>query len=216
MNPPKHSYFFDLALSDINAIACSASRLLFHGSTHGAFGSFGHRKPEASVDLSAVDAISVKLEHLSNFPLSDEFDYKILYLRRHCYDSLWKGSYRTKVKGLKDLACIARLSPKAALTPKTQRVFLVSVSNRPVAIAPYDYDISCCHYLPDEYCATLKHEFKAILVRTKKANTAKFNLLLSAHGLKTTSVREATDGYDGNLTVRCYSSTSQRATCLAK
>lgn len=203
MSSSPTNYFFDLAMADVNAISSSASRLLYHGSTHGAFGSYGFKAPTNSVDLHSIGAFSVSLEHLSNFPLSEEYDYQILYLSERIYSNLWNGCKKRNIPALKSLAYQARFATEAQLKPKTQRVFFSGQQSRTIAITPYDEGFNIGHHVPNEYSAAAKEIFKGFLLRSKKECTQLY-ALLESHGLKIVEQRNVLDDYDGFLQVRCY------------
>ena len=190
-------------MADINAISSSANRLIYHGSAHGPFGGYGFKSPVSCLDLDSISVLKVSLEHLSNFPLSDDYDYQIIYLDKQVYEALWNGSKKNKIPGLKNLTNQACLHSQANLKPKTQKIFLSAQKNRSISVTPYEQEQCLSCYIPEDYYADFKEKFKGLLVRTKK-ECSQLCRLLEAHGLKIIEQREVLDDVDGNLQIACY------------
>lgn len=202
MNRPLPNYFCDLAMADVNAISCSASRLLCHGSTHGAFSKFSQQQD--SIDLDSIDAFSVNLVHLSSDPLSSEYEYHLVYLSSDAYQQLWNGCKINKIPGIKALASEIHLGSKAKLCPKNKGHLFGSHQLRSIALTKYSSANPIDHYVPHEYRLAFKEKFTGLLIRTKKECQELWNLL-EAHGFLPIAERKVTDEYDGDLMLQCYS-----------
>ena len=205
MNSPTPRYFCDLLMADINAISCSAARFLYHGSTHGPFGKGGQQLQ--SVDMKDIDAFRVSLEHLSTDPLSDAYDYHLVYVAKSAYKQIWHGCKKHKIPGMKHISDEIRLSDTAKLTSHIPLFWSKKESS--ITLSEYRDDIAMDHYIPDAYRYAFQQKFSGILMRTKN-DCRLLWLLLEAHGLKVVDHREVCDEYDGKLKVDCFASYSNR------
>lgn len=200
MNLELRSFFCDLALVDINAFACSANRLLCHGSIHGAFGKglSQHR----STELNSLDAMVVSLEHLSSEALSDEYVFHLVFLAPEAYQKIWLGAKNSTSPSLSKI-CVQRGITRSPITPRAKKSILERKA-REYMVTEYD----CCNaldsYVPYEYRAAFLSRFHGFIVRTDKRAASLPRLMLS-HGFSATLQHNVTDMMDGEMQVLGFS-----------
>lgn len=156
-------YFFDLPMGDIYSSTCAAYRLLYFGSEQGFFGS----GCIDAVDLKSTAAIRIKLGHRSTKPLSDKFDYSLVYYRNDLAKKLWSPSYRDRHSELLMLTRRVKLNHSPSL--RARHVNLLSIpSPRPVKIAQFSIPTPQDNYVPLEYIKELNERFSGFLMRSDK------------------------------------------------
>lgn len=197
MKNQSHHYFCDLAVVDINAFACAAQRLLCHGSIHGAFGKGGSAKLKP-IDLSTLDVFTVSLEHLSTVPLSEEYDYHLLYVGAEMYKKVWSGSQPSEAPALSKV-CVLRSFSLAARAPIPKRSLFERKSREFVA-TEYPMEHGVDHYVSDTYRLNLLANYRAYVVRTDK-QTANLGQLLCDHSMHIKHDLVVNDLYDGEMHV---------------
>ncbi len=193
-------------MADVNAISCSAARFLYHGSTHGPFGKLDSHLQ--SIDMEELDAFRVSLEHLSTNPLSDTYDYHLVYVARSAYQKIWHGCKKQKIPGMKHISDEIKLSDTVKSTSHTPLFW--SKKEASITLSEYRNEIAMDHYIPDDYRHAFQQKFSGILMRTK-SDCRLLWLLLEAHGLKVVDHREVSDEYDGRLKVDCFAASTNRA-----
>ena len=198
MKGNSYQYFCDLALADINAFACAAQRLLCFGSIHGAFGSTGGHKP---IDLSTLDVFTVSLEHLSSDPLSDEYDYHLLYVSAGMYKKVWSGAQASEAPALSKV-CVQRSFARDARAPIPKRSLLERKSREFVA-AEYAIENGIDHYIPDAHRVKLLSHYKAFVVRTDR-QTADLAQLLQDHSMWMKHDVLVQDVFDGEMRLQGF------------
>jgi len=156
-------FFFDLPLSDVYGVGCLALRLLYYGCEEGAFG----RNCKNPVDLEGVQAFQISLKHRTVYPLSDDYEYHLVYYRKELGLNLWSGKQRKGHPKLRKLTRRVKLSLRPTLEPNRLRQFYIK-SNRPVHVAQYGSKVPTDHSVPDEYIEKFGELFEGFLVRTKK------------------------------------------------
>jgi hypothetical protein len=200
MIPQTHKYFCDLAVADINAFACAAQRLLCHGSIHGAFGKGGVARL-APISLSSVDVFTVSLEHLSSDPLSDEYDYHLVYIGASMYKKVWSGAQASEAPALSKV-CVQRALADNARAPIPKRSLLERKSREFVA-CEYPVEWGVDHYIQDAHRVVLLSNFKAFVVRTDR-KTANLGQLLCDHSMRVAQERVVNDLFDGQMQLLCF------------
>lgn len=201
MKKEKHQFFCDLAVADINAFACATQRLLCHGSIHGAFGK-GTIAKQRHIELSSLDVFTVSLEHLSTEPLSDEYDYHLLYVSAGMYKKVWSGTQVSEAPCLSKV-CVQRAFANEARTPIPKRSLLERRSREFVA-TEYPIEWGVDHYIADSYRAQLLSHYKAYVVRTDR-QTANLGKLLCDHSMRIKYDMVVNDMYDGEMSVLGFS-----------
>ena len=199
MNYPQPRYFCDLLMADIKAISCSAARFIYHGSTHGPFGKLDSHVQ--SVDMNKIDVFRVSLEHLSTDPLSNAYDYYLVYVSKSFYEKIWHGCRAKDIPGLKHISDEVRLSDTAKLSSHLPLFWRKKESS--ITLSEFQDEIAMDNYVPNDYCHAFRQKFSGILMRTKN-DCNLLSLLLEAHGLKLVDNREVCDEYDGTLKVDSF------------
>ena len=107
------TFFFDLPLSDVYGAGCAALRLIYHGCEKGAFSS--HTKK--AFDLSHVQAFQISLNHRTVEPLSDQYEYSMVYYRKELGLNLWNNRLRKGCPTLRALTRRVKFSGKRSIKP---------------------------------------------------------------------------------------------------
>lgn len=162
MNSSKQ-YFFDLPLSDVYSQTCASFRLLYFGSEDGFFGS----KRNNFVNLDTTAAIRIKLTHQSTKPLTDTYEYSLVYYRSELGDKLWHPKERHKHESIVNLTRRVKYNDAPAVTARSVSLFNFPTV-RPVKIAEYDEIVPQDNYVPLAYIEKLHNNFKGFLMRTEK------------------------------------------------
>ncbi|NWK54558.1 hypothetical protein HW115_02975 [Verrucomicrobiaceae bacterium N1E253] len=177
-------YFFDLPLSDVYGIACAAMRLIYHGSAEGAFG----MDTKEAIDLEHVDALQIALKHRTVDPLSEIYDYDLVYYRKEIANRLWSSKFRKGCPTLRRLTRRVQFSDKATIKPNRLRHFYIK-SNRPVHVAKYGNDVPTDHCVPEDYIQSFGEQFEGYLMRSKMGFPL-VTSLFDAQGLNLADRRE--------------------------
>lgn len=156
-------FFFDLPLCDVYSMTCAAFRLLYFGSEDGFFGS----KRSNFVNLDTTAAIRIKLTHQSTKPLTDTYDYSLVYYRAELSDKLWHPKERHKHESIVNLTRRVKFNSEPSTTAKGVSLFQFPTV-RPVKIAEYDEIVPQDNYVPVTYIDKLHNNFKGFLMRTEK------------------------------------------------
>lgn len=196
-----HLFFCDLPLVDINAISCSAARLIYHGSAHGAFGKLA--TAYAPINLHSVEAFHIRLEHLSSDPLSQDFAYHLVYLSKEIYATLWKGNKKKGIPAMKKMATHIHISKSPELQPKPDGHLFGTPSYKALTLTEYNDYTAIDNYVPLDYSIAFKDKFRGFILRTKSECDLLWKLM-EAHGLGLVDQRAVKDSYDGDLQVQCY------------
>lgn len=196
-------YFFDFPIVDANAIANSALRFLFHGSPHGAFGNQSNLPIPETRYLENFDAFKVNLEHLSNDPLSDEFEYNLIFLSKRLAEDLWIGKKRSNNPELTKLTRRVQLGSEASLNAKRYKTPFWVRFRRPIYLSIFDSLIGDDNYVPTAFRQQFMNKFTGFLVRTEKGFPV-VRTIFDAYGLAMTNRQEVEDPLDGPLQVVSY------------
>lgn len=156
-------YFFDLPMGDIYSSACAAYRLLYFGSEQGFFGS---GRVDA-VNLDSTAAIRIKLGHRTAQPLSDLYDYSLVYYRNDLGQKLWSPRYRDKYTDLVSMTRRVKLNRAPSLKAKHFNLFALP-GRRPVHVARFDVTLPQDNYVPLEYVTKLNSNFTGFLMRSER------------------------------------------------
>jgi hypothetical protein len=156
-------FFFDLSLSDVYGIGCAALSLIYYGSRRGAFHQIG-KKP---VDLDSVDAIRISLNPRIERPLSDRYQYHLIYYRNNLAQELWNHTGCGKDPEVKHLTRRVRFVSEPSLEPHRLRHFYIK-SNRPLHLARYGHVVPTDDYVPRSYVHKLSQEFMGFLMRSPR------------------------------------------------
>ena len=178
------TFFFDLPLSDVYGAGCAALRLIYHGCEKGAFSS----QTKEAFDLSHVQAFQISLKHRTVEPLSDQYDYSMVYYRKELGLNLWNNRLRKGCPTLRRLTRRVKFSGKRSLNPNRLRQFYIK-SNRPVHIAQYSSEVPTDHYVPQPYIEEFGRIFEGFLMRSKKGYPL-VSSLFAAQGLSLTERRD--------------------------
>ncbi|MFK5922574.1 MAG: hypothetical protein QM496_10375 [Verrucomicrobiota bacterium] len=203
MNSPdlRNSFFFDLALSDVYGSGCSALRLIYHGSEQGAFAKKSD-KAKQPIALEDVKAFQIGLNHRTVSPLSDDYDYNLVYYRKEFAEAFWDGKIRKGCPTLRKITRRVKFSQKQSLKPKRLKLFYIK-SNRPVHVARYSDKVPTDNYVPAPYLAEFGRSFGGFLMRCPKGYALVSNLF-AAQGLAVSDQRQLSEGADGRPRVRAY------------
>jgi len=156
-------FFFDLSLADVYGIGCAALSLIYYGSRRGVF----HLTDKESVDLDCVDAIQISLIPRTVAPLSDRYDYNLVYFRKDLGIKFWDSKRRRSFPQMKKLIRRVVCSDVASVEPNRLRQLYIR-SNRPVHVAQYSHVIPTDDYVPVSYVEKLKRCFEGYLIRSPK------------------------------------------------
>lgn len=179
-------FFFDLPLSDVYGVGCAAMDLIYYGSVKGVFGA----TKKNSVELGDVDAFLIPLKHRTQEPLSDEFDYDLIYYRREIGRHLWNHQMLSKSGGGK-VKWIRRVgfSSQPSLQPSRLRRFFIK-SNRPLHVKRCRHFVPSDDCIPADYIDAFNEQFAGYLVRSVRG-AGSVEKLMDDQGLTMTARRNA-------------------------
>ncbi|MFC4994395.1 hypothetical protein [Rubritalea tangerina] len=204
MPPVSEKYFFDYPIVDANALTYSALKLLFHGSTHGAFGAYGSLNARRGpIDLVKIEALKVSLTYLTSTPLSDEYAYHLVFFNKDFSHTLWDGKSLDKSKHIKDITRRVRLGAEPSLSAKRYRDPFWVKFQKPIYLAQFPSPLHNELSVPAHYRALFENKFDGFLMRSEHDYPLVRNLI-EASGLKLGARREVSDELDGDLQVHCY------------
>jgi len=178
------TFFFDLPLSDVYGAGCAALRLIYHGCERGAFS----KQTKEAFDLAHVQAFQISIKHRTVEPLSDEYQYSMVYYRKELGVNLWSNRFRKGCSTLRELTRRVKFSHKPSLKPNRLRHFYIK-SNRPVHIALYNGEVPTDHYVPQSYIDEFGRIFEGFLMRSKRGYPL-VSRLFAAQGLALTERRD--------------------------
>jgi hypothetical protein len=180
-------YFFDLPISDISSSVCNALRVMYHGCLDGAFG----KQVNDRVNLDEIRAIKIRVLHKSSKPLSEAYEYNLVFYRKCIAQSIWDPACRIKQAELKALTRRVSLNVKKSLLAKRLMDHLLIRSEREIYFARYTEVVPADHYVPLEYHQKLFREFEPYIMRTSP-NFPLVRSLFQAQGLDLAERRLAT------------------------
>ena len=160
MNRPP--YFFDLPVSDISGSVCNALRMMCHGCLGGVFGQSMHER----VDLTKIKAIKIRVSHKSTKPLSDQYEYHLVFYRKCIAASIWDPACRKRQADLRALTRRVSLNAEKSLLSRRLLDNLFIRSERPIYFTKYEEIVPPDHYVPLAYHQQLFREFEPYLMRT--------------------------------------------------
>lgn len=160
-------YFFDLPVVDVTGSVCDALRYMYHGCFSGAFGQIS----QDPVDLDEIKAIKVRLSHKSAAPLSEEFEYHLVFYRKELANSIWNLSCRKRQRRLRSLSRRVVLSEQPTLAVEKiliTRRLLDFFTRKPCDIyfTRYDLPVPPDYYVPVDYHQQLLREFTPYIMRS--------------------------------------------------
>lgn len=197
-------YFFDYPLADAHSIAFTALKFIYHGSEKGAFGYGATRTAGKRIDLDEVEAFWINLQHLSSPPLSDDFEYSLVFVSKKLSDHLWLGEKRTLSPDLKKLTRRVVLADQPSLTAKRYKTPFWVKFSRPVYLAKFEDNILNDHYIPHDYYKQFHRKYQGFLMRSENDYPLVRNLF-EAYGLELTDRREMESTTPDALQVLAYS-----------
>lgn len=156
-------YFFDLPISDISSSVCNALRVMYHGCLDGAFG----KQVNDRIHLDEIRAIKIRVLHKSSKPLSEAYEYNLVFYRKCIAQSIWDPACREKQAELKALTRRVSLNVKKSLLAKRLMDHLMIRAERDIYFARYTDVVSPDHYVPETYHRKLFHEFEPYIMRTR-------------------------------------------------
>ena len=195
----QQTFFFDLPLSDVYGIGCSALRLIYHGSEAGAFGS----RTKNAINLDHVQAFQISLKHRTVAALSEEYSYYLVYYRKDLGVNLWNNRFRKGCPTLRKLTRRVKFSSKPSLIPNRVRQFYIK-SNRPVHVAQYHRRVPTDDNVPPEYIEDFGDHFEGFLMRCQKGYPL-VGSLFDAQGLTLSERRDVSVASKVAPHVRVYS-----------
>jgi hypothetical protein len=210
MNSSPRSFFCDHALVDINAFACSANRLLCHGSIHGAFGKGLCNRPPT--DISSIDVLVVSLEHLSSEALSDDYVFHLVFLNDDAYQKIWLGEKKSPVPSLSKI-CVQRDISRFAIAPKIKKSILERKA-REYMVTEFDSSKALDNYVPYEYRMDFLNHFRGFIVRSD-VHTTSLPHLIRSHGFAASLQHNVKDMMDGEMQVLGFGKRSADVSSLA-
>ena len=165
MLSPPTPYFFDLPISDIARNVCDALRILYHGSLEGVFG----QKMNERVDLERIDVIKIPVIHRSTKPISDLYDYNVVFYDKSIAGSLWDSEDREKQAELRALTRRVSLNAeKGHLARRILDNLFIKPDNHPVYFAKHEGIIPPDNCVPLCYHAQLGKRFEAYIMRSNR------------------------------------------------
>jgi hypothetical protein len=198
-----HLYFFDFPIADALAISNSALRFLFYGSPHGAFGQQGDAAIPETRFLENYDGFKVSLEHLSNDPLDNNYEYNLVFLTKNTAKDLWIGSKRANNPELKKLTRRVHLGVRPSLQAKRYKTPFWVRFKKPIYLSIFDANIGDDNYVPSAFRQQFHNKFTGFLMRSEKGFPL-VRTMFDAYGLKMVNRQEVQDRLDGNLQVVAY------------
>ena len=206
----KKHFFFDYPLIDAHAIACSALRLICHGSIHGVFGSYGSTTTkDQALDLEKIDAFKISLARLSNDALTDQFEYSLVYVTKELSEHLWDGEKRALAPDVKSITRRVHLNETASIEAKRDKTPFWVRSLRPIYLAKYDIENLSDHYIPDAYNHQFHEKYQGFLMRSE-VNYPVVRNIFEAYDLEMTNRRKVKDVLDGDLEILSYTTKSPK------
>lgn len=156
-------YFFDFPLKDIYCEACTGLKLIYYG--HAA-GFFGNKKAQP-VDLKNTAALRIKITHQSVAPLSDQYDYSIVYYRNDISKQIWHQKHRDNQPSLKEISRKVHLTSKPTLKPHLVNLAILP-KEKPIYLAEYNSIIPEDNYVPEKYVDQLHDNFQGYIMRNRR------------------------------------------------
>ena len=156
-------YFFDLPISDISSSVCNALRVMYHGCLDGAFG----KQVNERINLDEIKAVKIRVLHKTSKPLSEAYEYNLVFYRKCIAESIWDPSCRTKQAELKNLTRRVSLNVKKSLLAKRLMDHLLIRAEREIYFARYTEVVPADHYVPVDYHQKLFREFEPYIMRTR-------------------------------------------------
>lgn len=206
MHSPSFSsklYFFDYPLVDAKAIANSALRLLYFGSTHGAFGRNAISSTPETRNLANFEAFKITLEHLSNDPLSEDYEYNLIYLAQPIAKDLWHSSLRAQHTEIRKLTRRVQLNSRQSLNAKRYKTPFWVKFTRPIYMSIFEANMGDDNYVPPSFAQQFNSKYVGFLMRTKK-NYPLVRTVFNAYDLTMGTRQEVCDHLDGDLQVISY------------
>lgn len=209
-HPKRSLYFFDLPISDISSSVCNALRVMYHGSLDGAFG----KQVNERINLDAIKAVKIRVMHKSSKPLSEAYEYNLVFYRKCIAQSIWDPECRIKQTELKALTRRVSLNVKKSLLAKRLIDHLWIRAEREIYFARYTTMVPPDHYVPETYHRKLFGEFEAYIMRTRP-NFPLVRSLFKAQGLDLAERRLASRESDPVNRVITYKLKSRAASAPA-
>jgi len=156
-------YFFDLPISDISSSVCNALRVMYHGCLDGAFG----KQVNDRINLDEIKAVKIRVLHKTSKPLSEAYEYNLVFYRKCIAQSIWDPECRTKQSELKALTRRVSLNVKKSLLAKRLMDHLWIRAEREIYFARYTEAVPADHYVPLDYHQKLFREFEPYIMRTR-------------------------------------------------
>ncbi|MFC4995275.1 hypothetical protein [Rubritalea tangerina] len=199
----KDSYFFDYSTLDACSTLSSAVKLLYHGSSHGAFGVQSEARARTfPLDIERISAIKVSLKHLSSSALAEGHEYNLLLVDDVLADALWENKVRNHLPALKEITRRVKLGGAASLKAKRYKEPIWVRFQKPIYIVQYTPFLVQDMSIPQAYRDLLKEKFRGFLVRTAPQYPA-VTQIVEASGFELLARREIKDVYDDQAVV-CY------------
>ncbi|HEY8961396.1 MAG TPA: hypothetical protein VIM57_04260 [Luteolibacter sp.] len=203
-------YFFDLPISDISSSVCNALRVMYHGCLDGAFG----KQVNERIDLDGIKAVKIRVLHKSSKPLSEAYEYNLVFYRKCIAQSIWDPECRIRQAELKALTRRVSLNVKKSLLAKRIIDHLLIRAEREIYFARYTAVVSPDHYVPEAYHRKLFAEFEPYIMRTRP-NYPLVRSLFKAQGLDLAERRLASRESDPVNRVITYKLKSRAASAQA-
>ncbi|MGJ8673608.1 hypothetical protein [Rubritalea sp.] len=200
---PSHLYFFDYPLIDAKAIANTALRFLYYGSAHGAFGRSATNSIPKTRNLDTFDAFKITLTHLSKDPLSDDFEYNLVYFSNTIAKDLWLVSNRSEHPELRKVTRRVHLGNQQSLNAKRYKTPFWVRFTRPIYLSIFEQKIGDDNYVPPIFCQEFHAKYTGFIMRTKK-DYPLVRTMFDAYGLEIGTRHEVHDRLDGDLQVISY------------
>ncbi|MFC5049430.1 hypothetical protein ACFPK9_02185 [Rubritalea spongiae] len=197
---PSQLYFFDYPLVDAKAIANSALRLLYYGTTHGAFGATSI--PETRY-LEHFDAFKITLEHLSNDSLSEDFEYNLVFFTKPIAMDIWLMKNRAELSEIKKLTRRVHLGTQPSLRAKRYKTPFWIKYTRPIYMSLFDVKVGDDNYVPPAFTHQFNTKYSGFVMRTQKGYPL-VRTMFDAYGLTMGTRQEVHDRLDGDLQVMSY------------
>lgn len=156
-----------------------------------------------SIILDHVQAFQISLKHRTVDPLSEDYQYYLVYYRKDLGVNLWSNRFRKGCPTLRRLTRRVKLGSKPSIVPKRVRQFYIK-SNRPVHIAQYHRRVPTDDNVPREYVQDFGDHFEGFLMRCKQGFPL-VTSLFEAQGLSLSDRRDVHNSSAVAPQVRVYS-----------
>ena len=169
-------FFFEIPLSDVYGVGCSALSLIYYGSRRGVFCASRARP----MDLNQVDAFRITVEPRSVSLEDQDREYSLVYYKNKLAEDLWDSWHRRCQSELRRVTRRVRVTDDPTLHPVRLRHLYIP-SHHPVYVAKYGHVVGEDYYVPDDYVKKFRCDFEGFLMSSPKGRSLEDELFSVQH-----------------------------------